>query len=172
MSFTHILAPTDFSASANGALTVALREAELHQASLKLVHVLQHHPNTEVTYLRGNPEDRRGLATEFGPLPTPGGQSEAILRRDYIEEALTQLRDLVPRSFSGASTVEVVRGDPADAIVQVARHHGIDLIVMSTHGRTGLAHVFLGSVAEKVVRLAPCPVLVVRGAAETAVKAK
>jgi universal stress protein A len=162
MSFTHILAPTDFSAPAQGALDVALREAELHQASLKLVHVLQHHPHTEVTYLRGNPEDRRGLATEFGSLPTSGEPDAAILRRDFVEEALTKLRDLVPHSFSGHSTVEVASGDAAEAIVQVAREHGIDLIVMSTHGRTGLAHVFLGSVAEKVVRHAPCPVLVTR----------
>ena len=162
MAFTHILAPTDFSESAREALEVAWREAELHQASLKLVHVLQHHPHTEVTYLRGNPEDRRGLATEFGALPTPGGQDAAILRRDYVEEALTQLRDLIPRSLRDRSTVDVASGDPAEAIVQVAREHGIDLIVMSTHGRTGLAHVLMGSVAEKVVRHAPCPVLVTR----------
>ena len=162
MSFTHILAPTDFSEPANSALEVALREAELHQASLKLVHVLQHHPHTEVTYLRGNPEDRRSLATEFGSMLPPGGQEEAILRRDYVEEALTQLRDLIPHAFKNRSTVDVASGDPAEAIVQVAREHAIDLIVMSTHGRTGLAHVLLGSVAEKVVRQAPCPVLVTR----------
>lgn len=163
MAFIHILVPTDFSVTARSALEVALREAELHQASLKLVHVLQHQPSTEVTYIRGNPEDRRGLATEFGSLPAPGNEEEVILRRDYAEEALTQLRDLIPKSFSGYSTVEVASGDPAEAIVQVARDHGIDLIVMSTHGRTGLAHVALGSVAEKVVRHAPCPVLVTRG---------
>lgn len=163
MAFTHILAPTDFSVTARRALDVAVREAELHSASLKLVHVLQHHPHPEVTYLRGNPEDRRGLATEFGVLPTPGSAEETILRRDYVEEALTQLRDLIPPSFSGCSTVEVASGDPVEAIVQVARDHEIDLIVMSTHGRTGLAHVAMGSVAEKVVRLSPCPVLVTRG---------
>ena len=163
MAFTHILAPTDFSVTARSALDVAVREAELHLASLMLVHVLQHPPHTEVTYVRGNPEDRRGLATEFGALPTPGNVEETILRRDYVEEAQTQLRDLIPQSFSGYSTIEVTTGDPAEAIVQAARDHGIDLIVMSTHGRTGLAHLAMGSVAEKVVRLAPCPVLVTRG---------
>jgi nucleotide-binding universal stress UspA family protein len=53
-------------------------------------------------------------------------------------------------------------GHPAETIVRVAQERGADLIVMSTHGRTGLQHVLLGSVAEKVVRLAPCPVLTVK----------
>jgi len=53
-------------------------------------------------------------------------------------------------------------GPPADTIVRVAQERGVDLIVMSTHGRTGLQHVLMGSVAEKVVRLAPCPVLTVK----------
>ena len=53
-------------------------------------------------------------------------------------------------------------GPPADTIVRVAQERNADLIVMSTHGRTGLQHVLLGSVAEKVVRLAPCAVLTVK----------
>jgi len=53
-------------------------------------------------------------------------------------------------------------GHPAEAIVRVARERGVDLIVMSTHGRTGLKHVLMGSVAEKVVRLAPSPVLTIK----------
>ena len=170
MSFTHILVPIDFSAPAQGALDVARREAELHQASLKLVHVLQHHSNTEVMYLRGSPEDLRGQTTEFGSLSMPASRDVSIMRRDYIEEALNQLRDLIPPSFKERATVEIASGDPAEAIVQVARDHGIDLIVMSTHGRTGLPHLLLGSVAEKVVRLAPCPVLVTRGMMEAAVE--
>jgi nucleotide-binding universal stress UspA family protein len=56
----------------------------------------------------------------------------------------------------------VVHGVPFQEIIETARAQQIDLIVMGTHGRTGLQHVLLGSVAEKVVRLAPCPVLVVR----------
>jgi universal stress protein A len=162
MSFTHILVAVDFSTQANAALTVALREAELHHASVTLLHVLQHHTHTEVTYIRGNPENQRGLAAEFGSLQPLGRQEPVVLRRDYLEETLTHLRDLVPQSFTGKWEVEVASGDPADGIIHVAREHGIDLIVMGTHGRTGLAHVFLGSVAEKVVRHAPCPVLVTR----------
>lgn len=57
---------------------------------------------------------------------------------------------------------EVAEGTPFEEIVRFARDKDIDLIVMGTHGHTGLAHLFLGSVAEKVVRRAPCPVLTVR----------
>lgn len=162
MSFTHILVPTDFSSQAKAALDVALREAKLHQASVTLVHVLHHHPHTEVTYIRGNPEDQRGLATEFGSMQALGRQEPVVLRRDYVEETLTQLRELVPQSFTGTWDVEVASGDPAEAIIHVAQGHQVDLIVMGTHGRSGLAHVFLGSVAEKVVRHASCAVLVTR----------
>jgi len=160
MAFTHILVPTDFSDQAKAALDVALREADLHQASVTLVHVLQHHPHTEVTYIRGNPEDQRGMVAEFGPVQPPSRQEPVVLRRDYVDETLAQLRDLLPRAFTGEWDVEVGSGDPADAILRAAKEHKADLIVMGTHGRTGLAHVFLGSVAEKVVRHALCPVLV------------
>ena len=56
----------------------------------------------------------------------------------------------------------VIMGDPVSTIIRVAEEEHVDLIVMGTHGRTGLAHALLGSVAEKVVRKAPCPVLTVR----------
>jgi nucleotide-binding universal stress UspA family protein len=62
----------------------------------------------------------------------------------------------------------IVEGVPFQAIIDTARDSGADLIVMGTHGRTGLTHVLMGSVAEKVVRLAPCPVLVTRAATEDA----
>ena len=57
---------------------------------------------------------------------------------------------------------DVAEGIPAEEILRAARDKDVDLIVMGTHGRTGLAHVFMGSIAEKVVRRAPCPVLTVR----------
>jgi nucleotide-binding universal stress UspA family protein len=71
------------------------------------------------------------------------------------------LEEIVTRLFPGArSIVPVVRrGDPAREIVRFAREEGINLIVIATHGRTGLAHVLMGSVAEKVVRHATVPVL-------------
>jgi len=81
---------------------------------------------------------------------------------DHNEEALTQLRDLMPDTFYGDWEVEVAAGPPADAIVRVARKRDADLIVMGTRKRHGRRHVLLGSVAGKVARLAPCPVLTVR----------
>ena len=85
-----------------------------------------------------------------------------VVRHDVVEEALTRLRDLMPSTFTGVWDVDLAVGRPADAIIRIAQERQIDLIVMATHGRTGLEHVLLGSVAEKVVRLAPCPVLTVK----------
>jgi nucleotide-binding universal stress UspA family protein len=62
----------------------------------------------------------------------------------------------------------VLHGSPFACIVSAARDRGVDLIVMGSHGRTGLPHILLGSVAERVVRLAPCPVLVTRPPAPAA----
>ena len=86
----------------------------------------------------------------------------AVVLQDHDEEARTHLRDLMLAAFHGAWEVEVATGHPADSIVCVAHECGADLIVMGTHERTGLQHALLGSVAEKVGRPAPCPVLTVR----------
>jgi nucleotide-binding universal stress UspA family protein len=69
---------------------------------------------------------------------------------------------VVRHGFDGPWEVEVATGPPADTILRVAHKRGVARIVMGTHGRTGLQHVLHGSVAAKVVRLAPCPVLTVR----------
>jgi len=169
MLYTHILVPTDFSTAANQALAYAFAEATQHQAKLTLLHVMQHYPATEVYYITNGPGAPTGFEAEFGgKLPSPPTPPPEVVRRDYNEEALTRLQDLVPASFTGSWQAQVATGDPADAIVQVAQELAVDLIVMATHGRTGLQHVFLGSVAEKVVRHAPCPVLTVRYRKETA----
>lgn len=174
MAYTHILAPTDFSASADQALSYAFEEANLHHAKLTVLHVMHHPHQTQVHYVHGNPEIRSGfqdamvvVPTDYdpetgGPLPTPRGPAPEIVRRDYTEETLTRLRDHLSDAFSGTWEAHVTVGDPADAILRVARERSVDLIVMGTHGRTGLQHVLLGSVAENVVRHAPCPVLVTR----------
>jgi universal stress protein A len=165
MAFTHLLVPTDFSAPANHALGYALEEATLHRAKVTLLHVLAPHADTDVYYVTGSPEPPHQGSVD----PTGGGRMSAgllseptVVRTDPSEAALTQLQDLIPEA--GRSTWDVVLavGHPADAVVRVAQERGVDLIVMGTHGRTGLQHVLLGSVAEKVVRLAPCPVLTVR----------
>jgi nucleotide-binding universal stress UspA family protein len=164
----HILVPTDFSTAAHQALRYAVEEAMQHQAKLTLLHVLHHQPATDVYYVRGAPEGPRGFGDFGSALPTTPPSAPQTVLRDYHEEALTQLRDLVPAAFSGSWEAQVATGDPADAIVREATQLGVDLIVMGTHGRTGLQHVLLGSVAEKVVRHAPCPVLTVRYRADLA----
>jgi nucleotide-binding universal stress UspA family protein len=162
MLYTHILVPTDFSPAAHCALGYALEEATQHQARLTLLHVLQHHPTTEVYYVKDAPQSGIGYG-EFGEkLPSFPTYPPETVRHDYHEEALVRLHDLVPASFTGAWEVQVTAGDPADGIVRLAEELAVDLIVMATHGRTGLPHLLLGSVAEKVVRHASCPVLTVR----------
>jgi nucleotide-binding universal stress UspA family protein len=92
------------------------------------------------------------------PLPS----RPTVVRDDDGEAAPTELRDLAAGAPAGLVAVEVAVGPPAETIVRVAGELAADLVVMSTHGRTGLQHVLLGSVAEKVVRLAPCAVLTVK----------
>ena len=163
MAFTHILLPTDFSEPANRALHYALEEASLHNANVTILHVLPAHTGTDVYFITGRPDAQpdfepaleRRLGTSTPPQPR-------VVLHDHNEAALTQLRDLMPASFQGTWEVDVAAGPPAETIVHVAHERGADLIVMGTHGRTGLHHILLGSVAEKVVRLATCPVLTVK----------
>ena len=163
MLYTHILVPTDFSPAANHALEYAFEEARQHQAKITLLHVLQHHPTVEVYYPKAAPQSGTVYASEFGArLPSFPTQPPETVRRDYYEEALEQLQALVPASYTGAWDVKVAIDHPAEAIVHMAQELAVDLIIMATHGRTGVSHILLGSVAEHVIRHGPCPVLAVR----------
>jgi nucleotide-binding universal stress UspA family protein len=168
MVYSHILVPTDFSPAARRALEYAVEEATLHQARLTLLHVLQHQPTTAVYYVKDAPQSGTGYA-EFGEkLPAFPASPPQTVRQDYEAEALVQLHDLKPAAYTGVWEVQVTVGDPAEEIVAMADALDVDLIAMSTHGRTGLSHLLLGSVAEKVVRHAHCPVLTVRQRERTA----
>jgi nucleotide-binding universal stress UspA family protein len=140
--FTRILVPIDFSAASHAALAYARRLAETFDASLHLLHV------ADATFLRAVVSDPRDRDT-------------AGLNR--LDDLFT---DEDRHRFRVVTAVE--HSDvPADEIVGYARLRDIELIVMGTRGRTGLAHVLLGSVAEKVVRAAPCPVVTLRAAPES-----
>jgi nucleotide-binding universal stress UspA family protein len=129
-----ILYPTDFSPYSNQAYFHAVALAESHGASLTILYV----------YPGG-----------FG-APETAGDSED---RSYWQEQLEQIR---PVNESIRTSHVLLEGDPATEIVAYARDSSIDLIVMGTHGRTGLERLLMGSVAEKVMREAPCSVLVVK----------
>ena len=165
MAFKHLLVPTDLSEPANHALRYAIEEAIVHRAKVTLLHVLPSDAGTDVYYVSGAPTSGPEAGFDVvagGRLSTAPVPEPSVVRRDYGEETLTRLRDLVPEAFRGTWEVEVAVGRPADTIVRLAREHNVDLIIMATHGRTGLGHAVLGSVAERVVRLAPCPVLTVK----------
>jgi universal stress protein A len=138
-----ILVPMDFSVCAKKALHYARAFARQFQASLTLLYVMP------ADYVVGS---------EFGPVDFP--LPEAELRRNSRKELLA----LAAAEGAGAAPVEALvrQGQPVHEIVTFAREAGMDLILLSTHGRTGFRHVLMGSVAENVVRYAPCPVLVVR----------
>jgi nucleotide-binding universal stress UspA family protein len=145
--FSRILVPTDFGVASDAALTCAKDLATKFQARLLLLHVVED-PSATGTW---TPEVYVAASAEL---------RETLFRdaRERLERALTdQERDRFKAS------IDVQAGTAADAIGAFAREKGVDLIVMGTHGRRGLAHMFLGSVAERVVRSAPCPVLTIRG---------
>ena len=144
-AITRILVPTDFSAPSDAALDFAKTIAQTFGASLHLLHVFQ------------DPVVTTGFAEAYAPLPA---ETRAALVNDASAQLATRLSSDERDRFK--ATTEVVSGFSAMAIVEYAQDHQIDLIVMGTHGRTGMSHLFVGSVAERVVRLAPCPVLTVR----------
>jgi universal stress protein A len=149
MNIRHILAPTDFSDHSKQALRDAFELAQTFGATLALLHVVEPSP-----YLG-----------EFTP-PTMG----ADLLGDLERQARAALAQMLPEAQQAPIEVtrSVVMGSPLRKIVETAEAEHVDLIVMATHGRTGLGHLLIGSVTERVVRTAPCPVLTIRPAAEQA----
>ena len=143
MTLQHFLVPVDFSEYADQALGDAITLAKKLEARLTLLHVIHY-------------------------LPIGVGDMGAALPVSYMDELEADVQQGMESyrqraQQAGLETdVVIVHGIPFQSIVDVAREKNVDLIVTGTHGRTGLRHALLGSVAEKVVRLAPCPVLVTR----------
>jgi nucleotide-binding universal stress UspA family protein len=137
-AFRHVLVPTDFGEPAERAVAIASALATTFDAKLTLVHAYAM-PTT--------------LYDESTRWPT------AEIMRD-AEIALKSALEKTRERFPAVESV-LVRGDPREGILEVARERNADLIVMGTHGRRGLSRAFLGSVAERVVRTSPIPVLTV-----------
>ena len=140
ITLKRILVPHDFSETSENAVRYALALAHNFGAKLYLLHVSE--------------KARFEMATEF-PLGLDGTLEDAVRER--------MVKILTPREQIDFKPVfEFRSGSPALEIARYAKEADIDLIVMGTHGRGFVAHAVLGSVAEKVVRTAPCPVLTVR----------
>ncbi|MFQ5863319.1 MAG: universal stress protein [Candidatus Brocadiales bacterium] len=136
-----ILCPIDYSKGSLAALDYAVHFALREAAKLCLVHVI------DVRYLEG-----------YTPSEVANPDSETINR---MKEELGKRVPEEVRKKVGVETIVTV-GIPVVEIINAAKEKGADVIIMGTHGRTGIAHVIMGSVAENVVRRSPCPVLTVR----------
>lgn len=143
-----ILVPTDFSESSHQALSHALGLAGQFGSNVLLVHVIE----------PVHPYPINGLTYTPGDL-----QADSLYeRRDEANRTLTRLRDAAVVTGNTPVQTSLRVGRAYDEIVHAARESEADLIVIATHGYTGLKHILLGSTAERVVRHAPCPVLVLR----------
>ncbi len=142
-----IMVPVDFSENSISAVDYAARLAEQFKSKLLLVHV--YHFPVE-------------LLTDWSAYGTLAGSGEILesLRKEREE----QIKALAREKSAPGLTIEtrVLEGTPFSEIVKAARAEGADLLVMGTRGLTGIKHVLIGSTAEKVVRKAPCPVLVLK----------
>lgn len=145
MKWDKILCPVDFSKVSMEALKLAGEIAEKFEGGMIVVHVLE--PILAPTDF------------SFGPLSMTDVEDKLADRaQEGLEQAVGALN--VPRE---KVQIFVARGIGSQEIIRIATENRADLIIMGTHGYTGLTHALLGSTAERVVRKAPCPVLTVKG---------
>lgn len=143
MDIKAILVPVDFSEYSEKAFVWALDMAEKWKATITLLHVVPTPPYSPVV-----------MGSYFDP---------SAFERNLLADAETSARALIDRQArrSVPTGIKVCVGEPFQDICRIAEEEQMGLIIMGSHGRTGLSHIVLGSVAERVVRHAPCPVLVV-----------
>jgi len=148
MAQKTILFPTDFSTASDAALVHAESLARQMNARLLIVHV------------------------EEPPLAYGGGELYYGLPEPNSERILKMLEDVKPSDPSVPYTHRLTMGDPAGEVVRMAADENAEMIILGTHGRTGMTRLLMGSVAEAIVRRAPCPVLVYREMAEKLARKK
>lgn len=143
--FKTVLCPTDFSDASYHALEYGLRFAQNAGGLLIVTHVI-HVPG--------------------GDLLT--GESYTLNFNEAQEHVVERLREVHVNRLQSYPKCELVPviGDPAEEITAMAKTRDADIIIMSTHGRSGLSHLVMGSVAEQILRHAPCPVFIVRAGVE------
>ena len=143
VNIKNILCPIDYSVYSEMALKYAIEFAEKYQAKLYLVHVLD---------------------IRVYDINDPDLYNVNIVDEETINKLRERLLKCVNEDTKSKISVEaiIIQGVPFAEIIRTAKERKIDLIVLGTHGRTGLSHALMGSVAEKVVRKAPCPVLTIR----------
>jgi len=144
MNARKILCPTDFSTAGQTALEMATSLARDRGASLVIAHV------------------------EEPPMAYGGGELYYGMDEPNREQLKKMLSEVLPTDPSVGCEHRLIVGSPATSIVYLAEKENVELIVMPTHGRTGVMRVLMGSVAEEVVRKAKCPVLTVKAAAQPA----
>jgi universal stress protein A len=141
VSLKRVLVPVDFSAASRKAVQYAVAFAKQFNAEVLLLHVFETLPPTEQPY------------TDFATLHAKS--------REHAARQLSQWRNELLSEVASKAVVRDHRSPPHEIVV-AASENNADLIVLGTQGRTGLAHLLIGSTAERVVRYAHCPVLVVR----------
>ena len=142
LNLEKILCPIDFSEYSKEALKYAVSFAMKDEAKLFLLRVID---------IRTFEDDLEVIGVEQ-------------IRDEITKLHKSRLLDYIPKEIRNDIKIEalVVEGIPFVEIIDVSKKNKIDMIVMGSHGRTGIAHIMLGSVAEKVTRKAPCPVLIVK----------
>jgi len=136
-----ILHPTDFSHCSQDAFRVACSVARDHHAHLVVLHVTS---IPDLAY--------KGYGAPGSPL----------MAEEYLARVRQDLEQLQPSDRQVRCEHRLEEGEPAEEILRVAAETGTSLIVMGTHGQSGLGHLLMGSVAEQIVRKAPCPVLTLK----------
>ncbi|MEF8829384.1 MAG: universal stress protein [Haloarcula sp.] len=161
--YEHILFPTDGSTGAEAALAHARTLAETHDATLHIMTVIDT-SSPHIGMTSAGPEGATtGMIAEEHDASEPGMVGEEHDVESSLLERSQAVVDAAADEVEGVDTVTAVeRGAPHSAILDYADENDVDLIVMGTHGRTGVERYLLGSVAEKVVRTSDVPVLTVR----------
>ena len=158
LDFKRVLCPVDLSGFSLEALKLALKVVEASEGALDVLHVI-HNPFDEI-YMSEFTQTDPALIEMYANEPQ---RRAKILRatEEHSEVLLKQFCHDVVQHY-GKVHYHVRKGDPFEAILDAAEDLRTDLVVLATHGRTGVKRLVIGNVAEKVVRHAPCPVLTVK----------